>query len=51
MEKLLKIILKYRNKNTKSRVLRFLLQLLYKIDLPKEVIVGENLILAIMHQV
>lgn len=46
MEKLLKIILKYRKKNSKSRVVRFLLQLLYKIDLPREVIIGDNLILA-----
>ncbi len=46
MEKLLKIILKYRNRYAKSRVVRFLLHLLYKIDLPREVVIGENFILA-----
>lgn len=46
MDKLLKIILKYRKNTKKSILTRHALKFLYKIDLPKEVIIGNEFVLA-----
>lgn len=43
MDKLLKSILTYRKKTKKSVIIPKILKFLYKIDLPKEVDIGENL--------
>lgn len=43
MEKILSLILKLRNKRYIKKIARFLLQLIYTIDIPNSVVIGENI--------